>query len=312
VTDFHHITVLKQEVVDALAGFEGLVLDLTVGGGGHSEALLSALPGIRILGFDRDPVAVKAATARLASFGDRFEIVNRPFSSVIEVLSDRGLSRGARGSGVPAIVADLGVSSPQFDDPSRGFSLSADGPLDMRMGDGQTAGEYLDEVSQEELARIFWQYGDIRQSRKLARAVKNDRAEGLINTTSELAALCGRVLGKGRKHDPATLPFQALRIAVNDELGELETVLNELPNLLADGGRAAFISFHSLEDRRVKHAFRDLVKGPEVPRGLPITGDQLTDFRLVGKAASASDDELNVNPRARSARLRILERKSRS
>lgn len=312
MTNFHHITVLKQEVVDALAGFEGLVLDLTVGGGGHTEALLSALPGIRILGFDRDPVAVAAATARLAPFGDRFEIINRPFSSVLDVLSERGISRKAGGPGVAAVVADLGVSSPQFDDPSRGFSLSADGPLDMRMGEGQTAGEYLDEVEQEELARIFWQYGDIRQSRKLARAVKNDRAAGLINTTSELAALCGRVLGKGRKHDPATLPFQALRIAVNDELGELETVLDAIPDLLAEGGRAAFISFHSLEDRRVKHAFRDLAKGPEVPRGLPVTGDQLTEFRLVGKAASASDQELCENPRARSARLRILERKSRT
>ena len=309
MTDFHHITVLKSEVADALTDAVGTIADLTLGGGGHAEAILEALPEVRLIGFDRDPVAIEAASQRLARFADRIELFNAPFSEAPEVLAERGVSRDAGGEGIAGIVADLGVSSPQFDDPARGFSLSADGPLDMRMGAGQTAAEYLDEVTQEELARVFWEYGDIRASRKLARAVKNDREAGLINTTSELAALCGRVLGRDRKHDPATLPFQALRIAVNDELGELDQLLAAIPNLLADGGRAAIISFHSLEDRRVKRAFRVLTKGPEIPRGLPVVGENTTDFRLVGKAIAPSDAELHQNPRARSARLRILERR---
>jgi 16S rRNA (cytosine1402-N4)-methyltransferase len=309
LSEFNHITVLKPQVVDALSNAVGTIVDLTLGGGGHAEAILDALPDVCLIGFDRDPVAIEATGERLARHAGRVELFNAPFSGAPAILRDRGLSRDGGGQGIAGVVADLGVSSPQFDDPTRGFSLSAEGPLDMRMGAGQTAAEYLDEVTEQELARIFWEYGDIRASRRLARAVKNDRDAGLIETTSDLAGLCGRVLGRERKHDPATLPFQALRIAVNDELGELDTLLASLPDLLAEGGRAAIISFHSLEDRRVKRAFRALTKGPELPRGVPFIGDTSTDFRLVGKPVTANAAELAANPRARSARLRVLERR---
>lgn len=307
--EFHHITVLRDEVVEALFGASGTVADLTLGGGGHAEAILAALPDVDLIGFDRDPAAIEAARARLERFGERVEFHNLPFSEAPSLFAERGISRSAGGTGLAGVVADLGVSSPQLDDPARGFSLAAAGPLDMRMGSGRTAAEFIDESTEEELARAFWEYGDIRASRRLARAVKAERAEGRLQSTTELADLCARVLGRGRKHNPATLPFQAVRIAVNDELGELDTLLSAVPDLLADGGRTAVISFHSLEDRRVKRAFRALAKGPELPRGVPMRGESESPFRLVGKPIASSDAEIAANPRARSARLRILERR---
>lgn len=309
LSEFRHITVLRDEVVEALSRASGVVADLTLGGGGHTEAILEALPDVSVIGFDRDPVAIKAAGERLEPHRERVELVNRPFSEAHTLFTERGIARAAGGPGIAGIVADLGVSSPQLDDPQRGFSLSAAGPLDMRMGDGPTAAEFIDDVTEEELARVFWEYGDIRASRRLARAVKQARAESRLDDTTDLAELCAKVLGRGRKHNPATLPFQAIRIAVNNELGELDSLLEAVPDLLADGGRAAVISFHSLEDRRVKRAFRSLAKGPDIPRGLPVRGESDSPFRLVGKAIVASEPEVRSNPRSRSARLRILERR---
>ncbi len=312
MTDFEHITVQLEPAVDALRCRDGhTYVDVTAGGAGHSAAIAAACaPTGRLIAFDRDPNAVAIATERLAQFGDRAQVVHAPFSSAPQWLRDNGLARSTGGAGVDGLLADLGVSSPQIDTADRGFSIAADGPLDMRMsGDGPTAADIIDASDADELARIFYEYGEIRESRRLARAVKMDRAAGLINTTGDLAGLCGRVLKSKRSIHPATLPFQALRIAVNGELDELDTLLDALPDLLADGGRAVFISFHSLEDRRVKRAFRALTSGPEIPRGIPVRGDEYqADFRLIGRGIKATDDEIQANPRARSARMRVIER----
>lgn len=310
--DFVHRTVLREATVEAVRPRDGGVyVDLTSGGGGHGELLLErSAPGGRLVAFDRDPRAVEATRARLARFGDRVTLENAPFSTAPERLRALGLDR-ASGRGVDGIVADLGVSSPQLDQADRGFSINGDGPLDMRMGDqGPTAAELIDSLDADELADVLYELGEIRESRRLARAIKADRAAGTLETTGQLAELCVRVLGrKTRSHHPATLAFQALRIAVNAELDELDAILAALPALLADGGRAAFISFHSLEDRRVKLAFRALGSPPELPRGLPVLPAAAEpDFRLVGKPIVPPAVEAESNPRARSARLRVIER----
>lgn len=312
MSQFRHITVLLDEAVAALQPrSDGRFVDLTAGGAGHSAAIAAACaPDGKLLAFDRDPIAVGVARERLAAFGDRVEVVHSPFDQAPAVLAERGWDRASSG-GVDGILADLGVSSPQLDEPTRGFSLASDGPLDMRMSDvGMTAGELIDASDADALADIFYHYGEIRESRRLARAVKADREAGKLETTKDLAGLCARVLGRGkRKIDPATLPFQALRIAVNGELDQLDALLNALPDLVADGGRVAIIAFHSLEDRRVKQAFRALSSGPKIPRGIPVrASDSDIQWRLVGGAVKPSDDETSANPRARSARLRVIER----
>jgi len=295
-----HCSVMVREVVEAIAPRSGgCYLDCTLGWGGHSEALLEASgPEGRVIGLDRDPDAREAACERLARFGGRFEAVLSTFDQARGVLDGQGLD------GVDGVVADLGVSSPQIDRAERGFSFMNDGPLDMRMGPdaGVTAADLIEGMPAEDLARLIREYGEERHAWRIARDIAGRRFE----TTGELAAAVSACVPPSRQRiHPATRTFQALRIAVNDELGQLDRLLDGLVGLLNPGGRAAIISFHSLEDRRVKRAFRALA-GEGAPRdayGHPMVAPGAT---LVGrKAVKAGDDP---NPRARSARLRVLER----
>jgi len=302
---FFHATVLADEVVRLLAAKEGaLVLDGTLGGGGHAAALLAS--GARVLGLDRDPSAIAAAQERLSRFGDRFAAETCRFSEAREVLSRRGID------GVDGAVLDLGVSSPQLDQPARGFSFMADGPLDMRMGeDGETAAELIARLSQEELQAILEELGEEGFARRVARAIK--AADPSPTRTLELSAIVERAIPRKAwpKHiHPATKTFQALRLAVNGELDELDRFLRDLPALLKVGARAAIISFHSLEDRKVKQTFRDLAGRCTCPPKLPqcVCG-AVGNFELVTrKAVTASDAELAANPRSRSAHLRAVQR----
>ena len=292
---FSHLTVLQQPVVDALKGVPaGWVVDCTLGGGGHTEAMLRQLPQVRVLGFDRDQEALAAAKLRLAEFGDRFVAVHAPFSELATVCAERGLAE------LSGVVADLGVSSHQVDTAARGFSFRHDGPLDMRMDitRGLPLQDRLAGVSKQELADVLYYYGDIRASRRVADTILDAWQDG-VRSTGELAARVTAVLPHGGKTHPATLVFQALRMWVNDELGELETLLATAPDLLAPGGVFAVISFHSGEDRAVKQVFRDLA-----PR------KDSAFVRPSRKPLVPSDAETRGNPRARSAKLRVLRRPS--
>jgi 16S rRNA (cytosine1402-N4)-methyltransferase len=315
MTEFQHIPVLLEQTVAALTPRSGgAYVDLTCGGGGHSAAILEAsAPAGRLLGLDRDPDAVAAASARLAPFGERARVVLAAFAdaeAAIEATEFGRLEAGRRV--VDGVLFDIGVSSWQIDAAHRGFAWGSEGPLDMRMAQsGETAAELIDRLSIDELADIFRAYGEVDHPRRFARAIKTDREAGTVNTTRDLAELCDRVGGPRheRRHHPATLVFQALRIAVNDELEQLDAVLNFVPSLLAVGGVAAAITFHSLEDRRVKQRFATLCSPPPMPRGVPMRADQLTaEFEHVAKGLSADDDETQTNPRARSARLRAIRR----
>lgn len=295
MSEFQHATVMLQETVEGVLPESGkLYVDATLGGGGHSEALLEASsPAGQLIAFDRDPVALAAAQARLTRFGDRVRFVHAPFSELAERLGDLGVRH------VDGVIADLGVSSPQLDNAERGFSFARPGPLDMRMD--PTRGEpllaLLNDLSAEALADAIYQLGDERRSRPIARSIKAACERDELHTTEDLRRAIVRVTGPKRGPvDPSTRTFQALRMLVNGELDELATLLSSLADLLADSGRAAIISFHSGEDRLVKHAFRDdaslspVTKRPLVP----------------------SEQEQHDNPRARSAKLRIAERVPRA
>jgi len=305
--DFHHASVLAREVVELLRPGPGLVfLDGTLGGGGHTELFLEA--GARVIGMDKDPRALAAATARLARYGEAFRAVRGDFRDARNVLSALKLD------GVDGALVDLGVSSPQLDDPSRGFSFREGGPLDMRMGpEGQTLADLLSRVDERELARIIHEYGEERFARPVARAIKKAVEEGEPLDTARLAEVVSGAIPRQawppRIH-PATRTFQALRIAVNDELGSLAAWLDALPAVVRAGGRAGAISFHSLEDRAVKEKFRDLCNACVCPPGMPVCGcGAAASFKAVTrKAVVARDDEVAANPRARSARLRVVER----
>ena len=305
--EFHHASVLAREVVELLRPGPGLVfLDGTLGGGGHTELFLEA--GARVIGMDKDPRALAAATARLARYGEAFRAVRGDFRDARNVLTALKLD------GVDGALVDLGVSSPQLDDPSRGFSFRAGGPLDMRMGpEGQTLADLLARVDERELARIIHEYGEERFARPVARAIKKAVEEGAPLDTARLAeVVSGAIPRKAwppRIH-PATRTFQALRIAVNDELGSLAAWLDALPAVVRAGGRAGAISFHSLEDRAVKEKFRDLCNACVCPPGMPVCGcGAAASFKAVTrKAVVAQEDEVAANPRARSARLRVVER----
>ncbi|MGQ0504215.1 MAG: 16S rRNA (cytosine(1402)-N(4))-methyltransferase RsmH [Myxococcaceae bacterium] len=298
---FVHQTVLLKEAVEVLKPGAGkVIVDGTLGGGGHSEALLAA--GATVVGVDRDPIALAAATARLASAGERFTAVKGNYAEIPILLRDR--------LPVDGLLLDLGVSSPQFDEASRGFSFSKDGPLDMRMSDqGETAAELIESSDEKSLADFIYQYGEESFSRQIARELKKTPPK----TTFEAAEVVKRAVPRKawpNKLHVATKTFQALRIAVNDELGSLETILKALHSLLKVGGRAAIISFHSLEDRAVKAVFRALEGECNCPPGLPICACGMKgDFKvLTKKAIAAGDAELEANPRSRSAHLRAVER----
>ncbi|BDG02680.1 ribosomal RNA small subunit methyltransferase H [Anaeromyxobacter oryzae] len=283
-----------------------LFLDGTLGGGGHSGLLLEA--GARVIALDKDPRALAAATARLARFGEAFRAVRSDFRDAKNVLAALGLS------GVDGALVDLGVSSPQLDEADRGFSFSRPGPLDMRMGEeGETLEDLLRRIDERELARILSEYGEEPFARPVARAIKAAVAQEEKLDTARLAEVVANAIPRKawpRRIHPATRTFQALRIAVNDELGALAAWLDGLPSLLNPGGRAAAISFHSLEDRMVKERFRALTQACTCPPDLPVCacGAKAAFTAVTRKAIKASDEETARNPRARSARLRAVEK----
>ncbi len=322
-----HITVLAEEVCAALrpalngsTGIDaeggprpgvGVLVDATAGLGGHTVALLAATRPSRVILVDRDPHALALARARLGQASCPLDFVHAGFASLAEALAELGVHE------VAAIVADLGVSSMQLDEPERGFSFRGDGPLDMRMdpSQGQTAAELLAELDAGRLARVLREYGEEPEASRIAAAVIKARpttTRGLAEVVT--AATSGHQRRKlaGRIH-PATRTFQALRIAVNDELGQLDRFLAAAPALLRVGGRLAVITFHSLEDRRVKRRFRALCRPPQPPAHLPLQQHELPQPRFTTPAeyaggVTSGPAELESNPRARSARLRLLER----
>lgn len=306
---FAHQTVLLQSAVDELVtAADGCYVDGTFGRGGHSRLILQRLaPAGHLLGVDKDPQAI-AVGEQLAQDDSRFSIWHGSFADLAVAVSRQGWSQ------VTGILMDLGVSSPQLDDASRGFSFMRRGPLDMRMDttQGLSAAEWLNSADEKAIADVLWRYGEEKFSRRIARAVVTQRQETPLSTTTELASLISDAVPRKDKHKhPATRSFQAIRIFINRELEDLELGLQAAVDLLAPGGRLVVISFHSLEDRIVKRFMRNLARGPQLPRGLPVTADQAeSPFRLVGKAAKAADEEVADNVRARSAVMRVLERKA--
>jgi 16S rRNA (cytosine1402-N4)-methyltransferase len=309
------MSVLPDEVVAYLSPRpQGTYVDATVGGGGHAERILDASdPGGRLVGIDRDPHAIEAARARLGRFGDRVVLVQGRFGDLDSVMASLGLDE------VDGIVVDLGVSSPQLDVADRGFSFSREGPLDMRMdagsGDGPTALELLETLPTDELERILRELGEERYAARIARALKEAVRAGDVRTTTELARRIAAAMPRGASRhdriDPATRTFQALRIAVNDELGELDRFLAAFPEHLRPGGRCVVISFHSLEDRPVKERFRELEWTSRLPPDLAAAAGERTVpvcRVLTRKPITPSEQELTRNPRARSAKLRACEK----
>ena len=312
---FQHQSVLLTDTLRALSPQDGEVYcDCTVGGGGHSAAILEAAPGCRLIGIDRDLEALAAAKERLAPYGDRVTLIHGAFGELPELLRGLGAQAPAQ---VHGILADLGVSSWQLDAAERGFSFSRGGPLDMRMdgSQGATALELMHSLEADQLADVIYELGEERHSRRIARAIKRALAEGKLTTTLELAAVIAAEIPaheqRKSKIHAATRTFQALRIAVNAELEQLQHLLTWFPDVLAAGGRCAIISFHSLEDRLVKQRFRDLSWTSGLPPALAAReGERVEPVcePVTKKAVVADDAELAINPRSRSARLRAVRR----
>lgn len=303
-----HVPVLLREVLEALRPERGGVLvDATLGLGGHAEALLDACPSVRLVGIDRDPEALALARVRLARFGDRFVAVEGRHEELALHLDRLDLPE------VDGVLADLGVSSMQLDRAERGFSFMKDGPLDMRMGrTGPTAADLVAELPGEELARVFRDYGEEPRAKAVARAVVSARETAPIRTTGELRALVAKAVGGRREEgrDPATRVFQALRIATNRELVELERFLDDAIARLSLGARVAVLSYHSLEDRIVKDVFRDRAAGCTCPPSFPVCvcSRRRVLALVTKKPIRPSDEEVLENRRSRSARLRVAER----
>jgi 16S rRNA (cytosine1402-N4)-methyltransferase len=303
-----HEPVLATEAVDALAPEarpDGTFLDATFGRGGHARRILARLgPRGRLIAIDRDADAI----AEAQNIGDpRLSVVQARFSALREVLEERGITA------LDGALLDLGVSSPQIDDPQRGFSFRGDGPLDMRMDatSGETAAQWLARASEGQIREVIKTYGDERFAQQIAKAIVAARQTGPLTRTRQLADLVGKaVRTREPGQDPATRTFQALRIHVNQELEELSLVLPQLMAALRPGARVAVISFHSLEDRIVKNFFRDHARPGRMPERLPVREAELPapKLRLVGKPVRASDAEVAANPRSRSATLRVAER----
>lgn len=306
-TFVHQTVLLDEAVVSVLGARDGIYVDATFGRGGHSRYLLGKLqPDARLLGFDKDLQAINEGEA-LAATDARFAIVHESFADILAVLEAQGLA-----GQVDGVLADLGVSSPQLDDAERGFSFRNDGPLDMRMDvtRGESAAEWLVNIAEDELARVLFEYGEERHSRRIARAIVRARAEKPITRTKELADIVAAAHPAWERHKhPATRSFQAIRIAINNELDDIRQFLRDALAVLKPGGRLAVISFHSLEDRMVKQFFQKEAKGDDFPPGLPVTMDMLKPrLRIIGKAIEPSADEVEANPRSRSARLRVAEK----
>jgi 16S rRNA (cytosine1402-N4)-methyltransferase len=304
----YHTPVLLRAVIGGLnIQPDGCYMDGTFGRGGHSREILKRLNSEgRLIAVDRDPAAVAAVNPALRR-DPRFEIVKDEIANIRQIAAERNLVGKLAG-----LLLDLGVSSPQLDDPERGFSFRGDGLLDMRMdpGKGLSAAAWLATVGEKELKKVLLRYGEERSAGRIAKAIVSARADKPVRRTRELADIVATAVpSRGQRRHPATKTFQAIRIYLNDELRQLEQALDASVELLAPGGRLCVISFHSLEDRRVKRFMRNAAREPEAYRGLPsIPEDQRPPFRLVGKAKTASEDEVQANPRARSARLRIAER----
>lgn len=306
--EFYHESVLLEEVVHFLAPSEGkFFIDGTLGGGGHTEALLRR--GAVVKGIDRDPEARAYACERLRRFGDRFEAVAGCYSEMALLAENNSWPKA------DGILLDIGVSSWQIDAAERGFSFRADGPLDMRMGESEmTAADIVNEWSDEELARIFRELGEEKSAWRIAQWIVTERKESPFKTTLQLADGIAKLLGRRGKINPATKIFQALRMVVNDELGELERFLNTSADLLKPGGRMGIITFHSLEDRMVKQNFRNASQ-PEIDRPewpAPRPNPAYRYKLLTRKGVAPGGTEVEQNARARSSRLRVVERISNS
>ena len=308
--DFHHVTVLLNESVEALnVRPDGIYLDGTLGGGGHSFEIARRLTSGRLIGVDRDPKAMQAAGQRLAPFADRFTPIHSNFSELPRILAELNIS------GVDGMLFDLGVSSPQLDEAVRGFSYMNDAPLDMRMDptDALTAREIVNTWPREELRRILFTYGEERYAPLIAAAIERRRAEKPIETTLELVDVIRSAMppkALREKQHPAKRSFQAIRIAVNDELTAVDRMMQSAMDLLNPGGRLAVITFHSLEDRIVKNAMAEAAKGCTCPPEFPVCvcGKKPKVRLITKKPITAPEEELNDNPRARSAKLRVAER----
>ena len=306
-----HEPVLFSEVLEALEPNrdDGVLVDATVGLGGHAEALLERNPDVRLVAIDRDPEALERSRQRLGRFGDRVTFVRGRHESLIDILKQLDIAT------VSGLLADLGVSSMQLDDAARGFSFRFEGPLDMRMAgsgdEGRSAADLVNRLDEYELARIIRDYGEEPMARRIARAIVAARDEEPITTTTRLTEVI-RSVKKSRPQDidPSTLTFQALRIATNEELIGLDRFVDDAVSVLETGARLAVISFHSLEDRIVKRAFRRLEGECTCPPNMPVCGCGAKALVriLTGRPVTASDEELQRNPRSRSAKLRVAER----
>lgn len=310
MSEFHHISVLLNECIEGLnIKPDGIYIDGTLGGAGHSSQIVKRLTTGRLIGIDRDPVALKAAGERLAPYKDNVTLVHSNFCEMAQVIKDLGLP------GVDGILLDLGVSSPQLDEVARGFSYMADAPLDMRMNneDPLTAHTVVNTWSQEELKRILFDYGEERYAPRIASAICRHREEKPIETTLELVDIIRSAMpaqALREKQHPAKRSFQAIRIAVNDELGSVERAMEAAIPLLNPGGRLAVITFHSLEDRIVKIAMAEAAKGCTCPPSFPVCvcGKKPKVKLISRKPIVATDEELEKNPRSRSAKLRVCEK----
>lgn len=310
MSQFHHVSVLLEECIDALnIKPDGIYVDGTLGGAGHSSRIAAKLTTGRLIGIDRDPVALKAAGQRLEPYGDRVTLVHSNFCQIKQVLQELNIE------GVDGILLDLGVSSPQLDDGARGFSYMADAPLDMRMNneDVLTAHTVVNSWPQEELKRILYTYGEERYAPQIAAAICRHRELAPIETTLELVDVIRSAMPAAalrEKQHPAKRSFQAIRIAVNDELGAVEKVMQDAIPALNPGGRLAIITFHSLEDRIVKQGMAEAAKGCTCPPNFPVCvcGKKPQVNLVCRKPIVSGEDELQSNPRARSAKLRVCEK----
>ena len=309
-SELSHQPVLFHEVLEALAiKPDGVYVDGTFGRGGHAAAILQRLNEHgRLLVMDKDPEAI--ATAQQAYADDaRVTVLHDDYAHMLDQLDQRGLRQLVDG-----VLLDLGVSSPQLDDASRGFSFQHNGPLDMRMNpqQGMSAAEWIMTASEKEIAAVLWELGEERFSRRIARRIVDYRQQQPINDTATLANLISECVPKAKQHKhPATRSFQAIRIRVNEELEHIQHLLNDIFEVLKIGGRLLVISFHSLEDRLIKRFFKQHSTAPALPRGLPLRDSEIpvsVRLRTIGKAIKAGAEEVAVNPRARSAVLRIAER----